>query len=162
MNDSDYVVVFNILDSGYRQWWFPAGGLLMIPFSLVIFSIIEGQRGKNLAHWKLVFLTFSILWALVAFTATFVDYRNCSHALASDRASCVEGTVDNFVPMPYEGHSEEKFTVKGIPFSYSDYDVKAGFNNTSSHGGPIHQGLPVRIWYVGNEIVKLEIKKQPH
>ncbi len=40
MNNSDYDVAFNILDSGYRQWWFPAAGFLMIPFSFVIFSII--------------------------------------------------------------------------------------------------------------------------
>jgi len=61
--------------------------------------------------------------------------------------------------MPYSGHAMESFTVSGVPFSYSDYIPKAGFNQTSSHGGPIHEGLPVRIWYVGNEIVKLEIKK---
>ena len=96
----------------------------------------------------------------MAFIGTFRDYWNCSHALASGKASYVEGTVDNFVPMPYGGHANETFTVKGVPFSYSDGDVSAGFNNPSSHGGPIHQGLPVRIWYVGNEIVKLEIKKQ--
>jgi hypothetical protein len=42
--------------------------------------------------------------------------------------------------------------------SYSDYVVTAGFNNTASHGGPIRQDLPVRISYVGNSIVKLEIR----
>ena len=63
--------------------------------------------------------------------------------------------------MPYYGHTPgiESFTVSGVPFSYSDYIPEAGFNQTSAHGGPIHQGLPVRIWYVGKEIVKLEIKR---
>ena len=109
--------------------------------------------------WKVCFIVFTLLWVLGSFIGTFAEYWNCSHALASGKASYVEGTVDNFVPMPYQGHANESFTVKGVPFSYSDYGVEAGFNQTSSHGGPIRQGLPVRIWYVGNEIVKLEIKK---
>jgi hypothetical protein len=36
--------------------------------------------------------------------------------------------------------------------------VVCGFNNTSSHGGPIREGLPVRVSYVGNTILKLEIR----
>jgi hypothetical protein len=159
MNDGNYVVVFDLLQSGYRQWWFPAAGLLMIPFSFVIFSILETQKRKNLVLWKVGFIAFTLLWVLGAFIGTFAEYWNCSQALASGKASYVEGTVDNFVPMPYQGHADESFTVRGVSFSYSDFGVQAGFNNTSSHGGPIRQGQPVRIWYVGREIVKLEIKR---
>ncbi len=102
------------------------------------------------------------MWSTAAFLGTFIAYWNCSRALASGKASYVAGTVDNFVPMPYEGHANETFAATGVFFSYSDYDVDAGFNNTSSHGGPIRQGIPVRIWYVGNEIVKLKVEKQTH
>jgi len=112
MNDSGYVVAFNVLDSGYRDWWFPAMGLLMIPFSFVIFSIIEVQKRKNLALWKVGFIVFSLLWAMGTFMLTFGEYWNCSHVLASGKASYVEGTVDNFVPMPYSGHAMESFTVQ--------------------------------------------------
>ncbi len=65
--------------------------------------------------------------------------------------------------MPEGGHADEHFLVNGVSFSYSDYEISAGFNNTSSHGGPIHEGLPVHIWYrdIGNgrnnEILRLEI-----
>jgi hypothetical protein len=35
-----------------------------------------------------------------------------------------------------------------VPFKYSDFDLtNPGFRNTTSHGGPIKDGLPVRIWY---------------
>jgi hypothetical protein len=66
--------------------------------------------------------------------------------------------VRNFKPMPYAGHAEESFDVAGVPFRYSDYQVSVGFNNTASHGGPIREGLPVRISFVGNTILRLEIR----
>jgi len=171
MNDGNYVVVFDLLQSGYRQWWLPGFGLVFIPMIIVIISLVEGQRRiktgrpskwefmKNMRLLTIAMVAFSLLWALATFVGTFADYWNCSHALASGKASYVEGTVDDFIPMPYQGHANETFTVNGVPFSYSDFEVEAGFNNSSSHGGPIREGLPVRIWYVGKEIVKLEIKK---
>jgi hypothetical protein len=59
--------------------------------------------------------------------------------------------------MPYTGHSEESFTVEGHRFSYSDYIVTSGFHNTASHGGPIREGLHVRVTYSGNLILRLEV-----
>ena len=172
MNDSGYVVAFNILDSGYRYRWLPAMVLLFIPLGLLTMSLYEGRRRietgrpknarsflKGIRLPAMTLVAFSLLLALVTFVGTFVDYWNCSHAFASDKALYVEGTVDNFVPMPRNGHGEESFTVNGVDFSYSDFHIQAGFNTTTFKSGPIHQGLPVRIWYVGKEIVKLEIKK---
>ena len=66
--------------------------------------------------------------------------------------------------MPYEGHATEHFVVNGVRFEYSDFEVTSGFNNTSSHGGPVRQGLYVRIHYIErnskNVILKLEIKEK--
>ncbi len=53
----------------------------------------------------------------------------------------------------------ERFTVCGAAFSYSDYAVTAGFNNTSSHGGPIREGIWVRIAHLGNSIARVELAK---
>jgi hypothetical protein len=59
--------------------------------------------------------------------------------------------------MPYTGHSEESFVVDGKRFSYSDFIVTSGFHNAASHGGPIRAGLYVRVSYIGNVILRLEI-----
>jgi len=61
--------------------------------------------------------------------------------------------------MPYTGHQDETFTVNGVRFSYSDFGVTCGFNNSASHGGPIREGLQVRIHYVGNAILRLEVAR---
>src|SRR5262249_332614 len=61
------------------------------------------------------------------------------------------------IPMPYAGHSDESFTVMGIRFTYSDYHISDGFNNTSSHGGPINKDLFVRICYDPRDHVILRL-----
>jgi len=65
--------------------------------------------------------------------------------------------VTRFKPMPPSGHAPEEFCVKDRCFQYSDFEVSPAFNTTSSHGGPIREGLPVRVTYVGNAIVRLEV-----
>jgi len=69
----------------------------------------------------------------------------------------VEGRVTGFVPPRYKGQSAESFVVGDQRFAYSDDVVTAGFHNSSSHGDPIHEGLYVRVTYLGNLIVRLEV-----
>ncbi|MGB8296715.1 MAG: hypothetical protein WCG85_14905, partial [Polyangia bacterium] len=63
----------------------------------------------------------------------------------------------NVVSVP---HKTERFSVCGDSFSYSNYLVTAGFNNTNSNGGPIREGMWVRIAHTGNSIARLEIVRQ--
>jgi hypothetical protein len=109
-----------------------------------------------------VFLGFAIFWTVTSFIATYGDYRAATHAMHTNQAKIVEGVVTQFIPMPYTGHAMESLVVQGVRFEYSDYVITAGFNNTTSHGGPIREGLPVRIWYRGNEILRLDVAKRPN
>jgi hypothetical protein len=105
------------------------------------------------------FLCFGILWTLEAFVSTYRDYLAAVAARQDHSTRVAEGVVTNLKPMPATGHAMESFCVSGACFDYSDYVMTVGFNQTSSHGGPIHEGLPVRVTYVGNTIVKLEVAK---
>ena len=58
--------------------------------------------------------------------------------------------------MPEGGHDSERLLVGGLAFEYSDYIATPAFNNTESHGGPIHADSRVRIGYVGTDIVRVE------
>jgi len=78
-------------------------------------------------------------------------------AYRAGKCQVVEGTVMQFHPMPATGHDVESFLVAGKRFQYSDFIHRAGFNQTSSHGGPIHEGARVRIYYLGEDIARLEI-----
>jgi hypothetical protein len=72
-----------------------------------------------------LFLGFAIIWTGTTFFVTFNGYLKDRAALISGKANYVEGTVDNLVPMPYQGHARESFEVKGIRFNYSDYETTA-------------------------------------
>ena len=104
-------------------------------------------------------LGFAILWTLTTFLITVRDYLRLASALREGRCEIVEGEVTKFHPMPAEGHHEESFDVGGKHFQYADYIVIAGFNQSSSHGGPVREGIKVRIYHVGNIIARLEIAR---
>jgi hypothetical protein len=159
ISQDQYRLVFDLSQKSF-QWWFPAFGLIFVAVGGVIIWL--GRRNR----WPLsrtfvgyVMVGFACLWSGLTFTTMFTEYLNLRSAYRKGRFSVVEGQVTNFRPMPYEGHQEECFSVQSQTFCYSDYVVTGGFNNTTSHGGPIREDLPVRVSYVGNTIVRLEVRR---
>ncbi len=145
---------------------FAMGGLFFVAIGAVLWRYRHrSERYAALAPWMRTafaggLLGFAVLWTTVVSVSIVSEYLSASHALRDGTALVVEGTVDDFHPMPAAGHDTERFVVKGVRFEYSDFIVTSGFNNTSSHGGPIRAGLPVRIHYLGENrpiILKLEI-----
>jgi hypothetical protein len=158
-----YKVVFDIVESGYKSWSFPAFGLIFIAIGLflVIFrKLISGWWGNHPRArdtFSSFFLWFAVIWTLISFFGTYSEYSNLRSAYKSGNFDVVEGRVTYFMPMPYSGHAMEKFCVNDHCFEYSDFVVSGSFNNTMSHGGPIREGLPVRVTFVRNKIIKLEV-----
>jgi hypothetical protein len=162
-----FETVFDVAQAGYRHWWFPAIGLIFVAIGTLfvffpramtmIFSFGFSRQPRRAFAWTS--LGFSLVWTVAAFALTLGDYIVARNALISGQAGVIEGVVTDFRPMPYEGHADESFTVSGKRFSYSDYSVTAGFNNTRSHGGPIDNGVYVRITHRGNTILRLEIAR---
>lgn len=159
----EYEVAFEITSMGLSNFTFSLPGLAFIIIGILMVKkpVILGQKtfmkfGKVVSYF---FLSFSILWTLIAGIAIGYKQYHLRASYLSGNFEVIEGLVENFDPMPYSGHQLERFTVKGAGFSYSDYRVTSGFNNTASHGGPIKAKLPVRISYIGNTILKLEILK---
>lgn len=146
-----YTTVFEITQKGF-DWWFPAVGVVFILVS--IFNIRRRMPGYK---WNYLGIVLGVLWIPLTFWAMYPRYQACWRDYAGGHYLVAEGAVEDFDPMPFAGHQEECFTVQGVRFCYSDYEVVCGFNNTSSHGGPIRSGLPVRVSYQGNTILKLEI-----
>lgn len=165
-DSSGYITLFDVRQSGFRQWTFSVVGLMLVAAGLAIrplvrMGVIRPQYPWMMKWFPRLFVGFAIFWTVTSFAATFGDYRRAVSAMQNNRAEVVEGVVTQFKPMPYTGHAMESFLVQGVKFEYSDYIITAGFNTTTSHGGPIREGLPVKIWHLGGEILRLEIKEVP-
>lgn len=154
----EYTVVFDALQSGYRNWWFPAFGLVFVLTGSRMLA-----RRKALSSWErgfsAVFLGFALLWTLSVLLLTGGDHLKLAAALREGRCAVAEGIVADFQAMPASGKGRELFSVDGRQFRYSQNVVSPGFNQTVPRGGPMRAGLQVRIHHVGNDIARLEIAK---
>jgi len=79
----------------------------------------------------------------------------------SKELKIVEGVVKNYYPESKEGHGNEGFTVQGVSFHYSHFEVgRSGYHQTFFYGGIIRPNLYVRLTYYDdgdrNAILKLE------
>ncbi|CDI03843.1 putative Membrane protein [Candidatus Competibacter denitrificans Run_A_D11] len=161
----NYYVVFDILDSGYKAWFFPAFGLVFIVVGIALFSsrnkvfLFDGNMNRSRKALPFLWFGFSILWTFSAFYSTYGEYAYLIDSVKKGYVERVEGKVENFKPMPLGGHKMERFCVQSTCFRYSEGIVTNGFNNSNANGGPIKEGLLVRITHVGDVIVKLEILK---
>lgn len=163
-----FVKVFDVLDSGFRDWNFAAFGLIFVAIGTIIFvfpKILEAARipyfpSRSLTLFRYGFLGFALLWTTLAFVTTYASHLHHVRLARDNRCRIAEGRVEHFVPMPPTGHGREAFTVSGVLFSYSDFEVTDAFNNTASRGGPVDADAYVRICYdpAGNAILRLEIR----
>ena len=107
--------------------------------------------------------TFVALFSIITAIFQINMFNRTVGAYKDGNYKIVEGYVENFNPMPYEGHSDESFEINGVKFAYSDYSVQPGYNNSKSHGGVVvGDGQHLKIGYVyynetyGNIIVYIE------
>jgi hypothetical protein len=79
--------------------------------------------------------------------------------LAEGRADVVEGpvTIDSEVG----GGKNECISVADRRFCYSDSNLASGFNRTRALGGPMRNGLQVRISSIGDTIVRVATAEAP-
>jgi hypothetical protein len=101
---------------------------------------------------------FGVVSVTILFT-TWREYSSLTSALTQGKTRSVEGRVTQFIPEGPDGHPIERFSVEGKAFEYSSYMVTSGFHRVARLGGPIHEGVNVRITYVDGSIVRLQVEQ---
>ncbi|MFZ6875978.1 hypothetical protein ACO0LF_28285 [Undibacterium sp. Di27W] len=162
-------IVFDITQAGYKSYTFPASGLIVVTIGAVMlfFHFIHKRQnppGSKARLWGqspwffYFFFGFSCIWTITSFHSTYSDYTELRSAYEQGQCKRVEGRVENFKIAPKEKRkSDESFDVRGEHFYYANHYVSAGFNTSSIAGGPMKEGLYVRIHHCGNDIARLEI-----
>jgi hypothetical protein len=162
-----YVTLFNVSDSSHGVSWIAVAGFACIAgAAYFLFSTwveVAGPRALRRIPAVIRFWLGALLASLAVYIAPAADRwggKADSSAPSHERHSVVAGTVTDFAKI-YAGVIEkgETFVVDGKRFFISPYDTGPGFHQLSSQGGPIHDGLNVRITYSDSEILRLEIAK---
>jgi len=161
----DYRVVYDIAQAGYNGWTslgvlfaFVLVGLLEVFFPRIWETIPcqwQFNRPRKVIRYGFLYLSLAIF--VLTFAATYGQFASVKKQYSEGKASVVEGRVTKFIPgTNSRGSAYENFCVQDKCFEYSDYSSNAGFNTMAINGGPIQEGLQVRVTYIGDTIVKLE------
>ncbi|MDQ6770209.1 MAG: hypothetical protein M3Z54_09500 [Gemmatimonadota bacterium] len=163
---TSYVVIYDAITAGFHTWWLALLGLIGVAagFAAARYPdrVPAGMRFPSQLATRLFgvfFLTCALSWTIFAYVSLYDQYAQLRQALQAGTYETVEGTVEDFVPGDPDGHAPERFTVSRHHYEYSPSRVTSGFNKISTHGGPMHAGLRVRIADVGGEIARLEIAR---
>jgi hypothetical protein len=165
-----FKTVYDAAQQGYDWSLAPLGliGLIFVAVAMMMLLVdapdIE-QRSlpsrSPLVRERLIrgrfFLGFAIVYTAIFPVVTLSQHWETQKLLRNPHLAVAEGPVTDFIPMPASGHAMETFKVQGQNFSYSDFVIVPGFHNATSHGGPIRDGLNVRVTHVGNVILKIEV-----
>ena len=152
-----YLVVFDTREVDYLSPSLGATALIVVLTAILL--VLARKELDRRAGMVFSYLVIGLvgLGLAVTWSSTYREYSSAAAALDEGRTAVVQGRVSNFKATTSRGHEWERFCVEDKCFRYWDSGTSAGFNNTSSHGGPIKPGLPVRVTFVGNTIVKLEV-----
>ena len=123
-----------------------------IPLFMVIGGIIMLFRGRPKGFelvFVAIFITVSAAISALMVAEQVDQYNKIVVAYQQGDYLIVEGYVENFHPMPKEGHDTEEFDLNGVHFEYSDFTVQQGYHNALSRGGVITgDGQHLRIGYI--------------
>ncbi|PXX34937.1 hypothetical protein [Undibacterium pigrum] len=162
-------LIFDITQAGYKSYFFPAQGLIFVVIGAgMIYFHLMRKRKKDLdsqqkksrpGPWFLfAYFGFACLWTVFSFKSTYTDYSDLRSAFEQGQCKLVEGKVKNFLTgVKEKGRAEESFDIDDAHFSYSHRVVTAGFNTPVADGGPMKEGLHVRVHHCGRQIARLEI-----
>ena len=134
----------------------PIAMFIFIP----IFFVVISRTYKSKAIAIICLLAF-VLVALV-FVFWLSDYINTYNKIYDAYESEKHETVEGYIEDYYCGRDGERFKINGVEFSYNDFGIQPGYNNTNEHGGVINgDGQHLKIGYVfvegyGNIIVYIE------
>jgi hypothetical protein len=159
-----YQVLFDVAAEGYSTWRFAVTpalvGIAMGCLSIwhrVVFSRVGRPGPRFYAAVTGVAAIVVSCFAVRLAVDTREEYEMLSEALRRGNYRVVEGRVTDFVAGGAGGHGAERFRVGKFQFVYSASSITSAFHRTRPYGGPIRDGLLVRIADVKGLIARLEV-----
>lgn len=160
-----YNVIFDVTQTGFRHWVGLAVSALFFAFIIgfMWYRKRAGSGSQNFTSPLLLLLCCSG-FVVVLILYSYQNYLGLKSALRQSKCQVTEGVVSDFQTFTTTSigggkvktrstNSGETFVVNGQPFKYKEHSVWNGFDEL----GIIHNGLQVRIYYLQNDIARLEV-----
>jgi len=154
-----YKLIFDITQTSFSHWntlTFPVVAWA-VTLGLYIFQVRADKTAfiKKLGLMTGFLVLFSSFGTFIFVTA-YRDYLNLKAALQQSQCQLIEGTVEKFHVDHWKSSSNDVFFVNGVEFVYNG---AGGLNNGFHQSGILHDGMRVRIYYLGSHpnIARLEI-----
>jgi hypothetical protein len=170
--DGAYQTVFEVscfsngglnMDLGFL---FTGIGFLVVGFILPWFSRRMNWNPVRTSQKRFAFVyVFGPFFIFVGGLMVYFDVSNgCKFTseLANNQCDFVEGIVQVLHEQPSGGHDPEggdRIRIGDKEFVYSAWTWTLSYNKTISHGGELRNGVVARLHYIGNNILKVEIKQ---
>jgi FtsH-binding integral membrane protein len=159
-----YNVIFDVTQTGFRHWVGLAVSALFFAFIIgVMWYRKRASSGSQnfTSLFVLLLLCSGFIVALILYS--YQNYLGLESAMRQSKCQVTEGIVSDFQTFTVtsvsggktkpRSSSGESFVVDGKPFRYREHSVWNGFDEL----GIIHNGLQVRIYYLQNDIARLEV-----
>ena len=159
----DYHTIFDISQASARA----AMVWEIIPLLTIIPGLIGWGLKRDSSDIKTIakasafklFSGFAFLASLVGLAGSIKEHHRLQKQLQDGSYQVVEGTVQDFVPVPPEGHALGSFQVGATTFHYGYGGLgNIGFESEFDRGGYIRDGVHVRITYDNQRILRVEVR----
>lgn len=158
------IIIHDIANISYSGWQ-SVIKYSIIPFIIIFIFVVYSIRNKKYSAvigYLFVFIVW-LLIQLVMMSFTYSDYKKIRDARINNKCLIIMGYV-NDVKYEYGRTNYQCFKVNNIQFRISDDVNNGGFNKTSLNGGPITEGIHVKVFYIEsfgeNHIARLEMLKK--
>ena len=148
-----YCLVYDFTENSYRpifEYLWP-----LLPFLIVGVPVALFGAGKTRSLGFFVAIFSAGLMVVVGYHL-FSDFDRIQTTYKQGKYSENEGVVTNFQPSVDE--QPELFMVNDIQYKIYPYRMSVTYVQVSHQGGPIREGLRVRIWDIEGAIVRLEVE----
>jgi hypothetical protein len=140
---------FDVRGVGLASAFVPVAiGLLLLAI-----GIAAVKYGRRPGRWLILPMAVVVIGLGIDEVARYVSLRR---AVTAGTLRKSEGFIRNFARSPYRP-KYESFDVGGRHFGYFREDLGPAFHRTQSDGGPLGDGVYVRIWDRDGEIARLEV-----
>ena len=164
---AQYNVVFDVAEQGYRTWklaLLPALAVAAITLPWFVSAqrhdVTDSER-RNARAIVRTMVTIFVSFSVYLLIHSWSEYEEFVQRLRSGDFRTLSGPITDFQPGGVSGNRIEHFRVDDVAFDYGTAELTSAFHRTAGNGGPMREGLQVRLAVTGNKILRVEIRVQP-